>query len=41
MANAARLIDDNPALMNVRLPQTVAGEGGNTLVMGWPQGVLP
>lgn len=41
LANAARLIDENPRLMDVRLLQTVGGEGGNTLVMGWPQGVLP
>lgn len=41
LANAARLIDENPALMEIRLLQTVGGEGGNTLVMGWPQGMLP
>jgi regulator of protease activity HflC (stomatin/prohibitin superfamily) len=41
LANAARLIDENPALMDIRLLQTVGSEGGNTLVMGWPQGIVP
>lgn len=38
LANAARLLQETPGLMNVRLLQAV-GSGGNTLVMEWPDGV--
>lgn len=44
LANAARLMNDNPALMNLRVLQTVndAKEAGNnTLVMGLPGGFVP
>jgi regulator of protease activity HflC (stomatin/prohibitin superfamily) len=38
LANAARVLEDNPALMNLRLMQslTAAQNGGNTLVLGVP-----
>ena len=43
LANAARLMEDNPALQNLRLLQsiTAAGAAGNTLVMGLPAGFVP
>ena len=44
LANAARLLDGNPALMNLRVLQALSGQGGNvppTVVLGVPQGLLP
>ena len=43
LANAARLLDGNPALMNLRLLQslTAAQTAGNTLVLGVPGGFVP
>jgi regulator of protease activity HflC (stomatin/prohibitin superfamily) len=43
LANAARLMEGNPALMNLRLMQSIgaAGAAGNTLVMGMPGGFVP
>jgi regulator of protease activity HflC (stomatin/prohibitin superfamily) len=43
LANAARLLDGNPALMNLRLMQslTAAHNAGNTLVLGVPGGFVP
>jgi regulator of protease activity HflC (stomatin/prohibitin superfamily) len=43
LANAARLLEDNPALMNLRLMQTLgtAQAAGSTLVLGMPGGFLP
>ena len=43
LANAARLLDGNPALQNLRLMQSLAdGRGaGHTLVMGVPGGFAP
>jgi regulator of protease activity HflC (stomatin/prohibitin superfamily) len=43
LANAARLLDANPALQNLRLMQllTTAQNGGHTLVLGVPGGFLP
>jgi len=45
LANAARMLENNPALMNLRLLQSIAaatGNGsGNTLVMGVPAGFVP
>jgi len=43
LANAARLLDGNPALMNLRLMQSMsaAQAGGNTLVLGVPGGFMP
>jgi len=40
LANAARLLESNPALQNLRLMQSI-GAPGNTLVMGVPTGFLP
>jgi len=42
LANAAKLLDGNPALMNLRMLQSIAvaaGNTGNTLVLGVPQGL--
>ncbi|MBI2927976.1 MAG: slipin family protein [Verrucomicrobia bacterium] len=43
LANAARLLDGNPALQNLRLLQslTAAQSAGNTLVLGMPGGFVP
>lgn len=43
LANAARLLEGNPALQNLRLLQSIsaAGATGNTLVMGLPAGFVP
>lgn len=43
LANAARLLDDNPALQNLRLLQslTAAQGAGSTLVLGVPGGFVP
>ena len=43
LANAARLLEGNPALMNLRLVQslTAAQNAGNTLVLGVPGGFVP
>jgi hypothetical protein len=43
LANAARMLEGNPALMNLRLMQslTTAQNGGHTLVLGVPGGFLP
>lgn len=43
LANAARLMEGNPALLNLRLIQSVtaAQAGGNTLVRGLPGGFVP
>ena len=42
LANAARLVEESPGLMNLRVLQSVAGAAasGGTLVMGVPQGIL-
>ena len=40
LANAARLLESNPALQNLRLMQSI-GAPGNTLVMGLPTGFVP
>ncbi len=40
LANAARLLENNPALQNLRLMQSMSGSG-NTLVMGVPAGFVP
>jgi len=40
LAKAARLLDSNPALQNLRLMQAI-GVPGNTLVMGLPTGFVP
>jgi hypothetical protein len=43
LANAARVLEGNPALMNLRLMQslTAAQHAGNTLVVGVPGGFVP
>lgn len=43
LANAARVLEGNPALMNLRLLQslTTAQSAGNTLVLGMPGGFVP
>lgn len=41
LANAARLVDDNPALFQLRLLQQLAGSQGNTVVLGLPTSTTP
>lgn len=43
LANAARVLEGNPALMNLRLMQSLATaqNAGNTLVVGLPGGFVP
>jgi regulator of protease activity HflC (stomatin/prohibitin superfamily) len=43
LANAARVLEGNPALMNLRLMQSLstAQSAGNTLVLGVPGGFVP
>ena len=43
LANAARVLDGNPALMNLRVMQSLSGlqNAGNTLVLGVPGGFVP
>src|SRR5437762_4244002 len=43
LANAARVLEGNPALMNLRLMQSLstAQSNGNTLVLGMPGGFVP
>lgn len=41
LANAARLIEEKPSLMQLRLLQEVAGQSGNTIVLGFPQAATP
>jgi CelD/BcsL family acetyltransferase involved in cellulose biosynthesis len=40
LANAARLVDGNPALIQLRMLQAVAAQPGSTIVLGAP-GVVP
>jgi regulator of protease activity HflC (stomatin/prohibitin superfamily) len=43
LANAARVLEGNPALLNLRLMQSLsaAQSAGNTLVLGMPAGFVP
>jgi regulator of protease activity HflC (stomatin/prohibitin superfamily) len=43
LANAARVLEGNPALMNLRIVQSItsAQNAGNTLVFGMPAGFVP
>ena len=43
LANAARVLEGNPALMNLRVLQSLASaqNAGNTLVLGMPAGFVP
>ena len=36
LANAAKMIESNPGLMQLRMLQTLGGSSGNTLVLGLP-----
>lgn len=40
LANTAKLVEKNPALLQLRMLQTVGESSGNSLVMGLPQGVV-
>lgn len=41
LANAARMIEEKPSLMQLRLLQEVGGQTGNTIVLGFPHGAAP
>jgi regulator of protease activity HflC (stomatin/prohibitin superfamily) len=41
LANAARIMDDNPNLLQLRALQSIADSNGNTLVFGIPNGTVP
>lgn len=41
LANAARSLDDNPNLLQLRALQTLGESSGNTLVLGVPNGAVP
>ena len=41
LANASRMMDDNPNLLQLRALQAFADTGGNTLVLGLPPGTIP
>ncbi len=41
LANAARIMDDNPNLLQLRALQTFADSSNNTLVLGMPNGAVP
>jgi len=41
LANAARLVESNPALMHLRLLQAIGGASGNTIVLGLPGAATP
>ncbi len=41
LANAARLMEGNPALMQLRLLQQLTGSSGNTVVLGFPTSATP
>ena len=36
LANAGRLLEDNPGLLQLRILQQIAASSGNTVVLGWP-----
>jgi regulator of protease activity HflC (stomatin/prohibitin superfamily) len=38
LANAGRLLEDNPGLLQLRILQQLAASSGNTVVLGWPGG---
>jgi len=40
-ANAARLVDANPALLHLRTLQQLSASSGNTLIVGLPPGSTP
>jgi regulator of protease activity HflC (stomatin/prohibitin superfamily) len=41
LANAARMVEEHPALVQLRLLQEVGGSSGNTVVVGMPDGAIP
>jgi regulator of protease activity HflC (stomatin/prohibitin superfamily) len=41
LANAAKMIEDNPNLLQLRALQSLADSGGNTLVLGLPNNTIP
>jgi len=41
LANAARIMEENPNLLQLRALQTMADSSGNTLVLGLPNGPIP
>jgi regulator of protease activity HflC (stomatin/prohibitin superfamily) len=41
LANAARMVDGNPSLLQLRLLQQLASSAGNTVVLGFPTGGTP
>lgn len=41
LANAAKMMEDNPNLLQLRALQSLSDSGGNTLVLGLPNGALP
>ena len=41
LANAARMLEDNPNLMQLRLVQALGEASGNTLVLGMPGQAVP
>ena len=41
LANAARMVEGNPALLQLRLLQQLAGSAGNTVVLGLPSTSTP
>jgi regulator of protease activity HflC (stomatin/prohibitin superfamily) len=41
LANAARMVEDSPALLQLRLLQELGAQGGNTVVVGFPQSSTP
>jgi regulator of protease activity HflC (stomatin/prohibitin superfamily) len=41
LANAARMMDDNPNLLQLRALQSLENSSGNTIVLGVPNGAIP
>jgi len=41
LANAARMLDENPSLLQLRALQALGESSGNTLLWGVPNGALP
>jgi regulator of protease activity HflC (stomatin/prohibitin superfamily) len=41
LANAARMMDDNPNLLQLRALQSLENSSGNTIVLGVPSGAIP
>jgi regulator of protease activity HflC (stomatin/prohibitin superfamily) len=41
LANAGRMLEDNPGLIQLRMLQEIGGSTGNTVVLGMPDGVAP